>query len=188
MAEFKKPSAEPESPPSPPPEHNKPDPSANHGQQKRHERSVFQYITILFAAAFVLMLFTFLMERRANLQQIDDLQKNSLSATQRLEDIIDQRDQLKKDKQQLSDQLSQAQWESRKAEDTIETQSNALQAMDWFWRIQRQYSRGYITAARELASGFEDTGLPAYLPEESYADPEAPSPKEQYQELYNLLF
>ena len=34
--------------------------------QKRRQQSALQYITILFAAAFVLLLFTYLMERRQN--------------------------------------------------------------------------------------------------------------------------
>ena len=62
-------------------------------QQKRRQRSVFQYITILFAAAFVLLLFTFVMERRQheilqqeNQEQIDNLQQ-SVSAVQSLDNL-----------------------------------------------------------------------------------------------------
>ena len=39
-------------------------PALTPGQQKRRQKSVFQYIAILFGAAFVLLLFTFVMERR----------------------------------------------------------------------------------------------------------------------------
>ena len=48
-------------------------------QQKRRQRSVFQYITILFAAAFVLLLFTFVMERRQHeiLQQENQEQSSN---------------------------------------------------------------------------------------------------------------
>ena len=54
---------------------------------KHRQKSVFQYITILFAAAFVLLLYTFMMERRQNdiLQQqsndkLNQLQQQSVSA------------------------------------------------------------------------------------------------------------
>ena len=45
-------------------ENSHPQLRSSRSQQKRRQRSVFQYITILFAAAFVLLLFTFIMERR----------------------------------------------------------------------------------------------------------------------------
>ena len=100
------------------------------GQQRRSQRSVFQYITVLF----------------------DALQ------------------------------------EAEASEATVAKQERALQAMDWFWRIQRQFSRGYTRAARELAEQFEASGLVADLPDVSYAEPDGPSPKQQYAELYDLLF
>ena len=56
--------------------------------RQRRQQSALRYITILFAAAFVLMLFTFLMERRQtealmqeNQEQIESLQQ-SASAVQ----------------------------------------------------------------------------------------------------------
>ena len=60
--------------------------------------------------------------------------------------------------------------------------------MDWFWRIQRQFSRGYTNAARELAEAFEASGLVDDLPDTATAEPDGPSPAQQYQELYDLLF
>ena len=55
---------------------------------------MFQYITILFAAAFVLLLYTFMMERRQNdiLQQqsndkLNQLQQQSVSAVQSLDNL-----------------------------------------------------------------------------------------------------
>ncbi len=164
------------------------------GQQRRTQRSVFQYIAVLFAAAFVLLLFSYMMERRAyeqheseNQQQLDQLQQSSLSATQRLESILAERDRLKEENQQLQQQLDQAGQERGQLEQQAEDQQRALQAMDWFWRIQRQYSRGYHRAARELAEAFEASGLPAWLPDEAYADPDGPTPAQQYQELRDLL-
>lgn len=165
------------------------------GQQRRSQHSVFQYITILFAAAFVLMLFTFMMERRQyeqdqseNQEQINQLQQDTKSATQRLDAIIAERDQLKEANQALTDQLDLANEERTAIEAETARQQRSLEAMDWFWRIQRLYSRGNTRAARELAAEFEELGLKDALPDISYADPEGNSPKAQYQELYELLF
>ena len=158
------------------------------GQQRRSQRSVFQYITVLFAAAFLLLLMTYMMQQRLNKAQIDDLQQSSNSTLQTLENIIAERDQLRQEKEELSDQLDDALQKAEASEATVDKQERALQAMDWFWRIQRQFSRGYTRAARELAEQFEASGLVADLPDVSYAEPDGPSPKQQYAELYDLLF
>ena len=55
-----------------------------------HERpnkrnSVLFYLVILFAAAFVLLLMSFLMQQRANQAALDDLQQTSDSTVQSLE-------------------------------------------------------------------------------------------------------
>ena len=76
----------------------------------------------------------------------------------------------------------------QQAQAQLEEQERALQAMDWFWRIQRQFSRGYTSAARELAEAFEASGLVDALPDTAVAEPDGPSPAQQYQELYDLLF
>ncbi len=81
-------------------------------QRRRRQRSAFQYIAILFAAAFLLMLYSYLMERRQhelsqveNQEQISQLQQNSDSAAQRLEDIIGERDSLKEEAAALEEQV-----------------------------------------------------------------------------------
>ena len=63
--------------------------------KKRRQQSALRYITILFATAFVLLLFTFLMERRQNealmqenQEQIDDL-KQSVAAVQSLQGLYE---------------------------------------------------------------------------------------------------
>lgn len=162
--------------------------SRSRGQQRRSQRSVFQYITVLFAAAFLLLLMTYMMQQRLNKAEIDNLQESSNSTLQTLENIIAERDQFRQENQELSDQLKQAVQEAETSAATVTKQEQALQAMDWFWRIQRQFSRGYTRAARELAEQFEATGLVDALPDVSYAEPDGPSPKQQYAELYDLLF
>ena len=64
-------------------------------QVRRSPKSVFQYLAILFAAAFVLLLFTFAMEKRQyqimqeqSEEQIDDLQQSSISAVNSLNNLL----------------------------------------------------------------------------------------------------
>ena len=42
--------------------------------------------------------------------------------------------------------------------------------------------------ARELTEAFEASGLVDALPDTAVAEPDGPSPAQQYQELYDLLF
>lgn len=159
-------------------------------QQRHSRRSVLQYLAILFAAAFLLLLLTYVMQQRIERaqDQIDDLQASSDSALQTLENIIAERDKLKEENQTLNEELEQAWQDVQESQSQIDSQERALQAMDWFWRIQRQFSRGYTSAARELAEAFEASGLVDDLPDVSVAEPDGPSPAQQYQELYDLLF
>ena len=75
-------------------------------QQRRKRNSVFRYIAILFAAAFVLLLYTFMLERRESQQQIDDL-KQSASAYQTLQGLMSSNDQLKTQVSELEAQLQE---------------------------------------------------------------------------------
>ena len=79
--------SEEKQPLSPAPEQeSKPEPEKKPEHSHKHrQKSVFQYITILFAAAFVLLLMSFLMQQRANQAALDDLQQTSDSTVQSLE-------------------------------------------------------------------------------------------------------
>ncbi len=171
-------------------------------QQRRRRQSVLKYVAILFAAAFVLLLYTFLLDRRQHeltqvesQEQISQLQQNTVSATQRLDAIISERDQLKEENAVLQEQikeLEQKLWDAQSfsagTQFDLSEKIKELRAMDWFWRVQRLYSRGSVRSARELAKQFEATGLQEALPDTNYAGLEGNSPKAQYQELHDLLF
>lgn len=187
MAEEKKDTSKAPSP-SPAEKGGRPSASSTRKQQRRSQRSVFQYITVLFAAAFLLLLLTYVMQQRLNKAEIDDLQQTSNSTLQTLENIIAERDQLRQQTQELSDQLDDVMQAAKDSNEKVEELERSLQAMDWFWRIQRQFSRGYTNAARELAEQFDASGLVDALPSTSYAEPDGPSPKQQYEELHDLLF
>ena len=71
----------------PPAQQPEPEKKPEHSHKHR-QKSVFQYITILFAAAFVLLLYTFMMERRQNdiLQQQSNDKLNQLRHVRFLRD------------------------------------------------------------------------------------------------------
>lgn len=169
---------------------------AARNQQRRRQRSVFQYITILFAAALVLLFYTFMMERRQfelqkeqDLANISDLQQQSVSATQTLNGILEENQQLKKQLEEQEKQLKdlQSRFDQLEADYNVAEQANIEQsrtaeALDWFWQINEAYVRGKYSLCRSL---MEDMGelLVPYLPNYSVTDNDRFSPYDRYMEI-----
>ena len=172
---------------------------------KHRQKSVFQYITILFAAAFVLLLYTFMMERRQNdiLQQqsndkLNQLQQQSISAVQSLDNLYKENKELKQSVDYLQEQVAQLEQEKLKldqdlaaAQDTNQWQQRSAQALDWFWQVDEAYVRGKYALCRTLMRHLEDTGdgdpLKNYLPQESATKNGRFSPYHRYEEIYHAL-
>lgn len=186
-------------PPEPAPD--RPPRPVSRGQQKRRQQSVFQYIAVLFAAAFVLLLLTFLMERRQyerlqaeNQEQIDNLQQ-SVSAVQSLDNLYKENDALKEQVDALEERLEALQALQEKTEQDASSarqqqavSQESLKAMDWFWQIDEAYVRGKYSQCRSLIRTLEELGLVESLPRESATDNGRFSPYDRYQEIYDHVF
>ena len=186
-----------DTPEAPPPAEDRP---LTRGQQRRRQRSVFQYITILFAAAFVLLLFTFMMEKRQyellqqqSEEQIDDLQQ-SVSAVQSLQKLYDENDRLKEQLQKLEDELERLQTQYSEAshnaqiyQDSVLASNQSLAALDWFWQVNEAYVRGKYSLCRDLMEEMELRNLVSYLPTESVTNNQRFSPYDRYQEIYEAV-
>ena len=149
---------------------------------KRVSRShLLPYLIMLFLVAFLLLLMSYFMQqRRADQQVIEGLQQNSsaLQITRSLQET----------NQALRDQLAAAQAETEALTAKAENSEKTTLALDWLWRIQREFFRGRYSSARSLIREFESDGLKAYLPTVPLVDPDYRSPAEQYEALYNSLF
>ena len=199
--------SEEKQPLSPAPEQeSKPEPEKKPEHSRKHrQKSVFQYITILFAAAFVLLLYTFMMERRQNdiLQQqsndkLNQLQQQSVSAVQSLDNLYQENEYLKQSMDHLETQISNLEQEKQQLEqdlaasqDTVEWQQRSAQALDWFWQVDEAYVRGKYSLCRTLMRHLEDTGdgdpLKNYLTQESATKNGRFSPYHRYEEIYHAL-
>jgi len=162
-------------------------------QQRRRRNSVFQYIAILFMAAFVLLLYTFMMERRQSKQQIDDLQQ-SVSTVQSLQNLYDENAQLKEETNNLQKQIDALNNQLAGAEEgqgllqaQIEESEKSVEAMTWFWQLNDAYVRGRLKQCRSLITSMEEAGLPSLLPRENTASEDFLSPADRYQEIYNRV-
>ena len=171
-------------PPSP-----EPDARRRRVQQRRKRNSVFRYIAFLFAAAFVLLLYTFMLERRQSQQQIDDL-KQSNSAAQTLQGLIDENGQLKTETEQMKDQIKELQGLLAAAEEEqgllqapIQGVQKTNMAMHWFWQINDASVRGKTKLCRELITALEETKLQDCLPKENITGTDRFSPYDRYMEI-----
>ena len=175
-----------------PEEQPSPAPAQPHPRRSRRQRpDVGRYLAILFAAAFLLLLVTMVMERRQSEEHIGTLQQN-ISALQSLQNLHDEKDRLTEENQQLRDQLEQAlsQLEETSAQaGQLKGQlENTAAAMDWFWQIDEAYVRGSYTLCRSLIESLERQGLEEYLPTQSITDNNRYSPADRYREIRERLY
>ena len=177
-------------------------------QQRRRQRSVLQYIAILFAAAFVLLLYTFMMERRQfelrkqqDQASIDTLQQQSVSAAQSLQGLMDENSALQDRVAELEQELNREKAIGQELQNSLDGLTDAhahlenvhqwtKQALDYFWQIDEAYTRGRYRLCRELIDKLEDPQtdpaagpLKDYLPAESTTDTGRFSPAERYAEI-----
>ena len=186
-------------PPSPSPEKTeaaggKPPAYVPPASREKRQRSVVHYIAILFAAAFVLMLLTFLMERRQNTAMVNSLNQSlsglqeSLSDQSSLQDIYEDNLALIEQVDQLEDQVDALTKEKESLSQALSDGEKTAQAMDWFWQIDEAYVLGRYSLCRELIQELQDAVLVDYLPKESVTDNGRFSPAGRYEEIYDALY
>ena len=184
--EEAKPSAQPE-PPKKAPAYVPPD------TKEKRQKSVFKYITILFAAAFVLMLFTFVMERRQNQQVVDSLNQSvsglreSLSNAQSAQDIYEENMELIQQINELQSENDRLTNENRDLSESQKNSQQSVEAMGWFWQIDEAFVLEKYSLCRSL---IEEMGpdLAAALPTEAVTDNGRFSPADRYQEIYAAVY
>ena len=150
-------------------------------EKKISEHSVIRYLSILFAAAFFLLLITFAMERRQHealqeqtQEQINSLQQ-SISATQSLKQLYEENDTLKEEVRDLKERLQDTQQELESQSQQLQTQTDRLTALDWFWLVEQAYDAEEFDLCRARLSSMTELELVELLPRQSL-NPQVPSP------------
>lgn len=167
-----------------------PSPSSGDKDRRSHHRrrrqSVVQYIAVLFAAAFVLLGMSYVMEKRQNAQEVDDLKKQSNSAMQSVEVLIQENEDLKQQVDDLKRQLEQTESAHLQSEEELtraqSDAANTAAALDWFWQIDEAYVKNRWSLCRSLMQDMPE-GLADYLPQESVTDNGRFSPADRYAEI-----
>ncbi len=156
--------------------------SAQSPRRKTNRPALFAYMVALFAVAFLLLLMSYFMQQRRNDQQLieEGLQKNA-SALQITQSV-------QKQNEELRSQLAAAKAENETLLKQNENKAQTILAMDWLWRIEREYFRKSYSNARNLIEEFESSGLKEWLPSGPLVDSDYRSPLEQYEAMYDSLF
>jgi len=154
---------------------------------KKERPHLLSYLVILFSAAFLLLLLSYFMEQRRNDQVIDGLQQ-SMSAMKTTQNAIERNRVLMEENDALQEQVATLEEQSKSIAAQQVEQEKTILALDYLWRIEREYFQGRYSAARRLIRAFEQAGLKDFLPSEAVSDPNYRTPSEQYDSIYNLLF
>lgn len=156
---------------------------------KKDRPHLMSYLVLLFSAAFLLLAMSYFMQqRRSDQQVIDGLQQQNMSAMQTTQNIFERNKALLEENEGLKEQLSVLEEQAEAAAAQQIEQEKTVLALDYLWRIEREYFQGHYASARNLIQAFEQAGLGGYLPEEPISDPDYRTPAEQYKSIYNLLF
>lgn len=161
-------------PETPPPSDSENPPEA---KGKNRSRPVKVYLTVLFCAALLLLLISFVMQQRNHmaLQDLNEaIEGSQEAATLQLEN------------QRLQYDLEEAQAEKDKLAQQLEETEKQLEALEWLRQIESAVRTSY-TEAVDLVNAFEESGLPDSLPTTSTVEG-AQSPADVYRSIYAMLF
>ena len=131
-------------------------------KRARKKNAVLKYLAILFAEAFVLLLYSYFAQQRSNREAIDNLQQTSNSAAQTLQNIIDERDSLKEENTALNAQIGQlehdrdsAQHTAQEAEESLTDTQAQVKALNQLNQLRTLYNKGRYSQARTLLEEWE---------------------------------
>ena len=155
---------------------------------KKSRPHLLSYLVILFSAAFLLLLMSYFMQQRRNDQQVIDGLQQNMSAMQATQNVLERNKLLSDENQTLRDQNETLTEQAEQLEEQRQQQEKTILALDWLWRIEREYFQGRYSAARDMIREMEDAKLDDFLPEAPLTDPDYRSPADQYKSIYNILF
>lgn len=152
--------------------------------EKKKNSAVINYISILFMAAFFLMMMTYLMEQREAAEILQGL-RSSVSAMQSVEELYEENLDLKEELTNVQRDLLTAEQEVEElGADLLDMEAQLAQsqedweneslALDWFWQVKSAYLLEEYDLCRELIVEMGD--LNKYLPTVSRTSNDSFSP------------
>lgn len=142
--------------------------------QAEHTRSrrrspIMGYLVILFVAAFLLLLLAYFQQRRANSETTDAL-KQSVSAVQSIQNLMDENKELREKVEELEAQVAEAKEQSlnyealyRSSETDNAKLSQKVYAYRALFRVDRLYRAQRFQDAADLIAQLESQSQPSDL-------------------------
>ena len=156
--------------------------------ERERMKKVYTYVAVLFTVAFLLILWTFLMNQRSS-QAIRDEIKSGNSA---LQSTLEENDTLEARARELEAQLAAAEADRDALSEALERKSEQLRALDWLIEIENDCRAKELDEAKENIRAFEKAGAAKDLPTEalrtSITGDDAPSPAARYKAIVEELF
>lgn len=156
--------------------------------ERERMKKVYTYVAVLFTVAFLLILWTFLMNQRSS-QAIRDEIKSGNSA---LQSTLEENDTLEARARELEAQLAEAEADRDALSEALERKSEQLRALDWLIEIENDCRTKNLDEAKENIRAFEKAGAAEDLPTEalrtSITGDDAPSPAARYKAIVEELF
>ena len=156
--------------------------------ERERMKKVYTYVAVLFTVAFLLILWTFLMNQRSS-QAIRDEIKSGNSA---LQSTLEENDTLEARARELEAQLAEAEADRDALSEALDRKSEQLRALDWLIEIENDCRAKELDEAKENIRAFEKAGAAEDLPTEalrtSITGDDAPSPAARYQSIVDKLF
>ena len=162
--------------------------SPRQSSQKKDRPHLLSYLVILFSAAFLLLLMSYFMQQRRNDQQVIDGLQQSMSAMQTTQNVIERNKALIDENAALRQRNDELEEQAEHMTELQDLQKKNILALDYLWRIEREYFQERYAAARSLIRESEQAGLETYLSETSISGSDYRSPMEQYKSIRNILF
>ena len=152
--------------------------------ERERMKKVYTYVAILFTVAFLLILWTFLMNQRS----INEIKDGNTA----LQSTLEENDTLEARARELEAQLAEAEADRDALSEALERKSEQLRALDWLIEIENDCRAKNIDEAKENIRAFEKEGAAEDLPTEalrtSITGDDAPSPAARYKAIVEELF
>lgn len=173
-------------------------------------RSVFAYLAVLFGAAFLLLLFAYLMQQRDSAEIMGNLSqlRESMGSIQSIDELTEENRALREEIEGLKEQVASLEEENEREkkirsdyEVELDSVTDALDnvqhnlhqvstAMGLFWQIDEAYVAEDFDLCRELVAQMEELVVPdpsAYLVDPEDGNGLTRSAAERYQEIVEAL-
>lgn len=129
-----------------------------------HHKPVLKYLVILFAIAFALILFSFVMHQRSNAEVLQELQ-SQVETLQELQEIEQKYSALLEENADLKAQTESLGKQVETLREGATTASNARRAMTLLWKLEQLYNDGDIDACKAVVDELKADDLYLHLPE-----------------------